>query len=241
MGWFILVLLQRNILVADDNEGIVDILSIYLKKEGFNPIKAYDGEEAIRKYKETSPILILLDILMPKKDGFEVCKEIRKISNVPIIMVTAKKEEIDIIWGLDNGADDYVVKPFSPGAVMARIKAVLRRLEITEEQKINILRFPELEIDIANYVAKIEGKLSNLTKKEVEILWLLASNINKVFSRDNLLDSLWGYDYAGDPRAVDNHIKRLRSKLKLKDQYLWDIKTIWGIGYKFEVQDAEDK
>ena len=236
-----MALLQRNILVADDNEGIVDILSSYLKKEGFNPIKAYDGEEAIKKYKETSPALILLDIMMPKKDGFEVCKEIRKNSNIPIIMITAKKEEADMIWGLDIGADDYVVKPFSPGAVMARIKAVLRRLEVTEEERGNILRFQELEINIEDYIVKIEGKISNLTKKEVEILWLLASNINKVFSRDNLLDSLWGYEYDGDPRAVDNHIKRLRAKLKLRDQYPWDIKTIWGVGYKFEVQDAEDK
>ena len=236
-----MALLQRNILVADDNEGIVDILSSYLKKEGFNPIKAYDGEEAIKKYKETSPLLILLDIMMPKKDGFEVCKEIRKNSNIPIIMITAKKEEADMIWGLDIGADDYVVKPFSPGAVMARIKAVLRRLEVTEEERGNILRFQELEINIEDYIVKIEGKISNLTKKEVEILWLLASNINKVFSRDNLLDSLWGYEYDGDPRAVDNHIKRLRAKLKLRDQYPWDIKTIWGVGYKFEVQDAEDK
>ncbi len=177
-----LALLQRNILVADDNEGIVDILSTYLEKEGFNPIKAYDGEEAIKKYKETSPVLILLDILMPKKNGFEVCKEIRKNSNVPIIMVTAKKEEADMIWGLDIGADDYVVKPFSPGAVMARIKAVLRRLEVTEEERGNILQFPELEINIEEYIVKLEGKISNLTKKEVEILWLLASNINKVFS-----------------------------------------------------------
>jgi DNA-binding response OmpR family regulator len=230
--------LEKNILVADDNEGIIDILSTYLEREGFTPIAAFDGDEAIIKFKQFNPILILLDIMMPKKDGLTVCKEIRKEANTPIIMITAKNEDSDIIMGLDIGADDYVVKPFSPGAVMARVKAVLRRIEFTEDQKKDIISFPQLEINIADYQVKMDNEIINLTKKEIEILWLLASNPNKVFSRDNLLSSIWGYDYCGDTRAVDTHMKRMRSKLKAQNQYVWDIKTIWGVGYKFEVRDA---
>lgn len=228
----------RIVLVADDNEGIVDILSTYLEKEGFEPVAAFDGEEAMVKFRQCNPVLVLLDIMMPRKDGLQVCREIRKESNTPIIMITAKNEDADVIMGLDTGADDYVIKPFSPGAVMARVKAVLRRIEVTEEQKNDIVKFSRLEINIADYTVKVDGSLVNLTRKEIEILWLLASNPNKVFSRDNLLNSIWGYDYCGDPRTVDTHMKRLRGKLNLKDQYKWDIKTIWGVGYKFEVHSV---
>lgn len=227
--------MNRHILIADDNEGIVDILKTYVAKEGFIPVIAYDGESALEQFHRYSPTLILLDVMMPKKDGFEVCREIRQKSNVPIIMVTAKSEDADRIMGLDIGADDYIVKPFSPGEVMARIRAVLRRIDLTEEDKSNIIRYPELEINISDYLVKLKGKPVNLTKKEIEILWLLASNPGKVYSRDNLLNSVWGFEYFGDTRTVDTHIKRLRAKIESFGSFSWEIKTIWGVGYKFEV------
>lgn len=230
--------MNNQILIADDNDGIVDILKKYVAKEGFIPIIAYDGESTIQMFNEYSPILILLDVMMPKKDGFEVCKEIRKTSNVPIIMVTAKSEDADRIMGLDIGADDYILKPFSPGEVMARIRAVLRRIDFSKEENKDLIRHLGLEINISNYEVKINGKIVNLTKKETEILWLLASNPGKVFSRDNLLNSVWGYEYFGDARTVDTHIKRLRAKIDILESFNWDIKTIWGIGYKFEVKNV---
>jgi len=229
--------MNRTILIADDHEGILDILKSYITKEGFTPILAHDGEEALKLFTEYSPLLLLLDVMMPKKDGFEVCREIRQASNVPIIMITAKGEDGDRIMGLDNGADDYVVKPFSPGEVMARIRAILRRLDLSEEEKKDIIQFPGLELNISDYEVKINGQAINLTKKEIEILWLLATKPGKVFSRDNLLNSIWGYDYFGDARTVDTHIKRLRAKLDISTEtFDWDIKTIWGVGYKFEVK-----
>jgi two-component system response regulator ResD len=228
-------MIEKNILIADDNEGIVDILATYLLNEGFTPIKAFDGEAALSKFKQTAPLLVLLDVMMPKKDGWEVCKAIRQLSNTPIIMITAKGEDAEKIMGLEIGADDYVVKPFSPGEIMARVKAVLRRINVPEAQQKDLLKVEQLEINLADYQVKLNQAAINLTKKEIEILWLLASNPNKVFSRNNLLDSVWGGDYYGDDRTVDTHIKRLRAKLKLPAQYGWDIKTIWGVGYKFEV------
>lgn len=230
--------MNKHILIADDNDGIVDILRAYVTKDGFDPIIASDGESAVNMFYEYSPILILLDVMMPKKDGFEVCREIRKNSNVPIIMITAKSEDADRIMGLDTGADDYIVKPFSPGEVMARIRAVLRRIDIPEEDRKGLIRHPGLEINIADYEVKINGKPVNLTKKEIEILWLFASNPGKVFSRDNLLNSVWGYEYFGDTRTVDTHIKRLRAKIDIPETFSWDIKTIWGVGYKFEVKNV---
>jgi len=227
---------NKNILIADDNEGILDILKTYIIKEGFSPILAHDGEEVLKMFSQYAPLLILLDVMMPKKSGFEVCREIRKTSNIPIIMVTAKGEDADRIMGLDIGADDYIVKPFSPGEVMARIRAVLRRMELSDDQEKEILRFPGLEINISDYEVKINGQPVNLTKKEIEIFWLLASNPGKVYSRDNLLNNVWGYDYYGDARTVDTHIKRLRSKISSSEDLNWEIKTIWGVGYKFEVQ-----
>lgn len=227
--------MSKYLLIADDNEGILDILKTYVTKEGFFPIIAYDGEEAVKKFEEYKPILILLDVMMPKKDGFTVCREIRQNSNVPIIMVTAKGEDGDRIMGLDIGADDYIVKPFSPGEVMARIRAVLRRLDLSEEQR-DIINYPGLSINLSDYEVRISDKPINLTKKEIEIFWILASNPGKVFSRDNLLNSIWGYEYFGDARTVDTHIKRLRSKVNISEIDNWDIKTIWGVGYKFEVK-----
>lgn len=228
---------MKYILIADDNDGILDILKAYVSKEGFTPLLAHDGNEAITKFEEFSPLLILLDVMMPLKDGFEVCREIRKTSNVPIIMITAKGEDTDRIMGLDIGADDYVVKPFSPGEVMARIRAILRRLDLTEEESKNVISYPGLEINITEYEVKISGQSVNLTRKEIEILWLLAKNPGKVFSRDNLLNSVWGYEYFGDARTVDTHIKRLRAKINITASSSWDIKTIWGVGYRFEVQN----
>lgn len=230
--------MTKHLLIADDNDGILGILKTYVAKEGFSPIIAHDGEEAIKKFEEYNPILLLLDVMMPKKDGFSVCREIRRHSNVPIIMITAKGEDGDRIMGLDIGADDYIVKPFSPGEVMARIRAVLRRLDLPEEQNKSI-HYPGLTINLTDYEVMILDRAINLTKKEIEIFWILASNPGKVFSRDNLLNSVWGYEYFGDARTVDTHIKRLRSKVKTSEIENWDIKTIWGVGYKFEVKNVE--
>jgi two-component system response regulator ResD len=231
--------MKKYLLIADDNDAILDILKTYVIKEGYSPIIAYDGEEALKKFIDYRPILVLLDVMMPKKDGFAVCREIRQSSNVPIIMITAKGEDGDRIMGLDIGADDYIVKPFSPGEVMARIRAVLRRLDISEDQREDIIIHPGLKINITDYEVMINGQPISLTKKEIEILWLLAANPGKVFTRDNLLNSVWGYEYFGDARTVDTHIKRLRSKINISETFSWDIKTIWGVGYKFEVKYVE--
>jgi len=224
-----------KILIADDNEQITSILSNYAQKEGFEPIIALDGEAAFARFKQYEPeiSIILLDVMMPKKDGFEVCREIRKISMVPIIMITARGEDFEKIMGLDIGADDYIVKPFSAGEVMARVRATLRRMQI-EKQARNSFALDNLLIDLDEYSVAVSGQRINLTKKEVELLWTLAKNKNKVFTRENLLDSIWGYDYFGDSRTVDSHIKRLRAKLETVPHEKWEIKTIWGVGYRFE-------
>lgn len=228
--------LGKNILIADDNMEIIKILKPYIEKEGFEVIFALDGEEAILKFKHYNPELMLLDIMMPVMDGFEVCNRIRKESNTPIIMITAKSEDADKILGLNSGADDYIIKPFSPGEVVARIKAVLRRITPVSNKETSIITYQPLEIDINNYSVKLEGENLNLTKKEMEVLWMLAASPNKIIKRDELLDNIWGVDYFGDTRTIDTHIKKIRAKLKLEGQYNWDIKTIWGIGYKFEVE-----
>ncbi|MDD2422250.1 MAG: response regulator transcription factor [Heliobacteriaceae bacterium] len=230
--------MAKIILIADDNEGILDILQTYVKKEGYLPLTATDGVETLEKFRKYQPVLILLDVMMPKKDGFQVCQEIRRESNVPVIMVTAKGEDADRIMGLDIGADDYIVKPFSPGEVMARIRAVLRRIELPEDKKSDLVQLADLTINIADYEVRIDNQRVNLTKKEIEILWLLAAHPGKVFSRDNLLNSVWGYDYFGDARTVDTHIKRLRAKLNINEHFAWDIKTVWGVGYKLEVMET---
>lgn len=226
-----------KILIADDNKQITSILEEYSKNEGYTPIVAFDGLDAINKFNAESPHIVLLDVMMPKKDGFDVCMEIRKTSNVPVIMITARGEDFDKIMGLDIGADDYIVKPFSPSEVMARIRAILRRINISDETYGQSFEFDNLKINLDDYKVSINNINISLTKKEVEILWTLATNKNKVFSRDNLLDSLWGYDYLGDNRTVDSHIKRLRGKIDEFNYKSWDIKTIWGVGYKFEVID----
>lgn len=226
-----------KMLIADDNKQITSILSNYARKEGFEPIVALDGEEALRLFDEHEPdiAMVLLDVMMPKVDGFEVCRRLRGKSLVPVIMVTARGEDFEKIMGLDIGADDYIIKPFSAGEVMARVRAILRRMQPREEKTAhNIYRYSNLMIDLDKYAVTVNGSEVPLTKKEVELLWTLAKNSSKVFSRDNLLDSLWGYDYYGDSRTVDSHIKRMRAKLDKFEHPGWEIKTIWGVGYRFE-------
>lgn len=230
---------MQYILIADDNRDITDILSTYSKMEGFEPVVAGDGEEAIRLFTDYNPEVVLLDVMMPKEDGYEVCRKIRSKSNVPVILITARGEDFDKIMGLDIGADDYIVKPFSPREVMARVRAVMRRMAKTtkETSSENLINIGNLEINLEEYTLHIGGKKIALTKKEIETMWTLATNPNKVFTRDNLLDSLWGFDYFGDSRTVDSHIKRLRAKLDVEDHPGWMIKTIWGVGYKFEIAE----
>ena len=229
----------NKILIADDNEDITDILSAYIEKEGYEPIVARDGEEALELFEKHLPVLVLLDIMMPKIDGYEVCRTIRKQSDVPVILVTARGEDFERVMGLDIGADDYVVKPFSPGEVMARVRAVLRRMPSNKSIVNNdkILKISDLVINMDEYTATIHGEKIPLSKKEIETMWILGKHPNKVFTRDNLLDSLWGYDYFGDSRTVDSHIKRLRAKIDKVDHPGWLIKTIWGVGYKFELTE----
>ena len=227
---------MKKILIADDNKQITTILSGYAKKEGFEPVVALDGAEALDKYLqyEHEIAVVLLDVMMPEIDGFEVCRRLRKESMVPIIMITARGEDYDKIMGLDIGADDYVIKPFSAPEVMARVRAVLRRLGAQEPANAQTLSYANLYINLEKYAVQINGEEVPLTKKEIELLWTLAKNSTKVFSRDNLLDSIWGYDYFGDSRTVGSHIKRLRAKLDKYEHHLWEIKTIWGVGYRFE-------
>ncbi len=232
---------MKYVLIADDNKDITDILAVYVRKEGYEPLVAKNGIEAEHMFEDFAPVAILLDVMMPLKDGYEVCKEIRKRSSVPIILITARGEDFDKIMGLDIGADDYIVKPFSPSEVMARLRAVLRRLQKPEETKdtANVLRVGNLIVNLEEYSFMVDGQRIPLTKKEIETMWTLASNPNKVFTRDNLLDSLWGYDYYGDSRTVDSHIKRLRAKLDTVNHPTWSIKTIWGVGYKFEISEDD--
>ena len=225
-------------LIADDNRQITSILEEYAKKEGYEVKIAYNGRQALEAFNTYKPDIVLLDVMMPIMDGFEVCREIRKVSNVPVIMITARGEDFERIMGLDIGADDYIVKPFWPGEVMARVRAVMRRIG-ADSVSSQLFIYDNLRINMEDYMVTIDNNNVSLTKKEIEILWTLAVNKNKVFTRDNLLNSLWGYDYYGDSRTVDSHIKRLRSKIDNFNHENWEIKTIWGVGYKFEVYDEE--
>lgn len=224
-----------KVLIADDNKQIVSILSEYCKKNNFTVSTVFDGETALKEIEENEFDIILLDAMMPKKDGFDVCREVRTFSNVPIIMITARGEDYEKIMGLEIGADDYIVKPFSPGEIIARINAILRRITPKNDESTKIFSFDNLEIDLNNFTVKINNEIISLTKKEIEILWTLATNQNKVFTRENLLDLIWGFDYFGESRTVDTHIKRLRAKLDNYKHEKWNIKTIWGVGYKFDV------
>lgn len=224
-----------KVLIADDNKQIVSILSEYCKKNNFTVSTVFDGETALKKIEENEFDIILLDVMMPKKDGFDVCREVRTFSNVPIIMITARGEDYEKIMGLEIGADDYIVKPFSPGEIIARINVILRRITPKNDESTKIFSFDNLEIDLNNFTVKINDEIISLTKKEIEILWTLATNQNKVFTRENLLDLIWGFDYFGESRTVDTHIKRLRAKLDNYKHEKWNIKTIWGVGYKFDI------
>ncbi len=224
-----------KILIADDDVNVHQSLNAYFKREGYQILSAYDGEEALTLAKSVRPDMILLDIMMPRKDGLMVCREIRAESNVPIIMLTAKSEEFDKLLGLELGADDYITKPFSPREVLARVKTVLRRMrEFREETHGTQLTVGNLTIDMSAFSVKLNGQAVPCTPKEIDILWTLASNPGMVFSREHLLQSIWGYDFLGDTRAVDSHIKRIRAKL-CHSENPWDIRTVWGVGYRFEV------
>lgn len=220
------------ILVVDDNAQIVDILSQYIKKEGWPMLAAKTGEEALTLFDAAELSLILLDIMLPGLDGLEVCRRIRRVSSVPILMITAKDEDADRILGLDIGADDYIVKPFSPGEVMARIRAVLRRIPAAAEKEMLVIG--ELSIHLPSLSVTLSGHKLNLTRREVELLYTLAASPGRVFTRDNLLTIVWGYEFAGNYRAVDSHIKRLRAKLDTYPHDTFTIATVWGAGYKFE-------
>ena len=223
------------ILICDDDPVVHESLVLYLTSEGYEHQSAYDGQQALEMFENQHPDLIVLDLMMPKMSGTDVCRTIRQKSSVPIIMLTAKGEEIDRILGLELGADDYIVKPFSPREVLARIKAVLRRFsEKTEEEDSSIIRLPQLEISLENYQVKAAGKVIPCTPKEVEILHMLTSNVGQVFSREQILSRVWGYDYFGDTRTVDAHIKRIRQKLP-QENVPWALKTVYGVGYRFEV------
>lgn len=223
-----------KILIVDDDQNICELLRLYIEKEGYEPIVVNDGEAAIAALGEHNPKLILLDIMLPKLDGWQVCREVRKVSDVPIIMLTAKGETFDKVLGLELGADDYISKPFDTKEVMARIKAVLRRT-YNDEESTKIVKFDKLEINLTNYELIVDGKQIDTPPKELELVFHLAKNPNRVFTRNQLLDEVWGFDYYGDSRTVDVHVKRLREKLEGVSEQ-WSLKTVWGVGYKFEVK-----
>lgn len=224
-----------RVLVVDDEDKIRQIIGIYLTNEGYQVGEAVDGEEALRKFRADAWDLIVLDVMMPKLGGVTVCQEIRKVSKVPIIMLTAKNDEVDRILGLEFGADDYMGKPFSPRELVARIKAVMRRAGTGEKKEEHRLKFPGLSIDLISREVMVREKLITLTPKEFDLLALLARNIGRSYSREQLLETVWGFDYYGDVRTVDTHVNRLRDKLRA-DGALSYIKTVWGVGYKFEVE-----
>ena len=225
-----------KILVVDDDQNICELLRLYIEKEGFEVRIANDGRKALEIFEEQNPDLIMLDIMLPELDGWQVCREIRKKSQCPIIMLTAKGEVFDKVLGLELGADDYVVKPFETKEVVARIKAVLRRYGSNAEEQIKEVRYDKLSINLTNYELKVDGVAIDTPPKEMELIYHLASNPNRVFTRDQLLDEVWGFDYYGDSRTVDVHVKRLREKLEgVSDK--WALKTVCGVGYKFELKE----
>ena len=225
--------MARRILAVEDDRNISDLIRMYLEKEGFEVTAAFDGGTAVEKFRELQPDLVLLDIMLPVMDGWAVCQKIREMSKTPIIMLTAKSEVFDKVTGLEMGADDYIVKPFEMKELIARINAVLRRSEIPDDTK-KRLTFDKLIIDLDSYELIVDGKKIDTPPKELELLYHLASTPNRVYTRNQLLDEVWGFDYFGDSRTVDVHIKRLREKVEnVSDQ--WALKTVWGVGYKFEV------
>ena len=228
-----------KILIVDDDKNICDLLRIYLEKEGYSTIISYNGEEAMVKFNALNPNIVLLDIMLPGMDGWQICREIRKVSPVPILILTAKGEVFDKVLGLELGADDYIVKPFDTKEVLARIKAVTRRTSLMPSGNDNKeLFYDNLHINLSRYVLKVKGKVVDTPHKELELLFFLASNPNRVYTRDQLLDEVWGFEYYGDSRTIDVHIKRLRAKLEgVSDK--WTLKTVWGVGYKFECDEEQ--
>ena len=232
---------KQRILIVDDDYNIAELISLYLTKECFETKIVGDGEEALRVFPEFQPNLILLDLMLPGIDGYQVCRELRSTSQVPIIMLSAKGEIFDKVLGLELGADDYMIKPFDSKELVARVKAVLRRYQPAQmpassvtEQHGNFVEYPDLIVNLTNYSVIYNGHSIELPPKELELLYFLASSPNQVFTREQLLDHIWGYEYIGDTRTVDVHIKRLREKIKGNDK--WALTTVWGIGYKFEVK-----
>ncbi|TZE81382.1 response regulator transcription factor [Calorimonas adulescens] len=221
-----------RIMVVDDDKNILELVSIYLEKEGFEIIKEVDGAEALRDFKAAAPDLIVLDLMLPGLDGMSFCREVRSISDVPIIMLTAKGETFDKITGLESGADDYIVKPFEPKELVARVKAVLRRYEPKDSEE--VVSYPGIMVNKTQYRLLVDGEEVKVAPKELELLYFLATHPNQVFTREQLLDTVWGYGFYGDSRTVDVHVKRLREKIP--DTKVYALKTVWGVGYKFEVK-----
>ncbi len=229
---------KQKILIVDDDTNISELIALYLTKECFETQCVEDGEAAISAFASFQPDLILLDLMLPGMDGYQVCREIRKTATTPIIMLSAKGEVFDKVLGLELGADDYIIKPFDSKELVARVKAVLRRTQVapaaTEKDSSNIISLPDLEINMTNYSVTYMGHTIEMPPKEIELLHFLAASPNQVFTREQLLDHIWGYEYAGDTRTVDVHIKRIREKIK--DNPAWALSTVWGIGYKFEIK-----
>ena len=227
--------MKTKIMVVDDDPNIRELVRLYLEKEGFEVTCAERGDEAVKMFRATPPNLMLLDVMLPGMDGWQVCREVRKISNIPIIMLTAKGETFDKVLGLELGADDYIVKPFDMKELVARIKAVIRRFQAADAPEKELV-FPGLTINISQYTVTYMGKPLEMPPREIELLYFLASHPGMVFTREQLLEQVWGYDYFGDSRTVDVHVKRLREKLSGGEELGWQIKTVWGVGYKFEVK-----
>ena len=227
-------MLGTKMLVIDDDTNICELIKVYFQNEGYEVAVAHDGVEGMSMFKSYDPDIVLLDLMLPKKDGTDVCREIRANSNKPMIMITAKGEVFDKVLGLELGADDFIVKPFDMKELSARIKAVLRRFNAhSKTNDDEVVKFENIEISLQKYELKLHGKAIDIPPKELELLYFLASNCNRVFTRDQLLDKVWGFDYLGDSRTVDVHVKRLREKLEgVSDK--WILKTVWGVGYKFE-------
>ena len=226
---------KQVIMVVDDDENIAQLVRLYLEKEGFEVVSYSRGDSALTAFKSNPPALLLLDIMLPGMDGWQVCRAIRQISSIPIIMLSAKDETFDKVLGLELGADDYITKPFDPKELIARVKAVLRRGQ-PEQQDNDMLSFPGLTISLSRYEVLYQGKQAEMPPKEIELFYFLASHPNTVFTREQLLEKVWGFDYFGDSRTVDVHVKRLREKLTDCEDLGWSIKTVWSVGYKFEVK-----
>ncbi len=235
---------KQKILIVDDDANIADLISLYLMKEMYETSIAYDGDEALELFRSFEPDLVILDLMLPGKDGYEVCREIRQISNTPVIMLSAKGETFDKVLGLELGADDYMMKPFDSKELAARVKAVLRRYHSAQEKvqtatplepKTKVVEYPDLVVNLSNYSVTYRDQVLEMPPKELELLYFMASQPNQVFTREQLLDHIWGYEYIGDTRTVDVHIKRLREKLKGNDY--WSIGTVWGVGYKFALKN----